>query len=262
MRAGCVCFGPVSGEGVGLSHSQIWMQSIGEHLPLLEEVFDRLPDVMFYVKDSDARYVTVNQAVVDQSGKRSKARVIGMTADELFPGTGHNTLAQDLSVINHGKKIVDLLRLYFSADGRKQWCLSSKYRIKDPSSDGFGLVGVSRILPRPDEKSSSYKRLLDFLKILEASNDQKLLISQVARDVNLSVDTLERLTKEIFHLTPKQILIRMRIDKACQLLEETESTVTDIAADCGYADHSAFSRQFKAATHLTPQQYRSSIRTS
>lgn len=235
------------------------LRSVDGNLPLLEQVFDRLPDVMFFVKDSQARYVMVNQAIVDQAGMRSKQQVIGLTADELFPGTGHNTLAQDMSVINDGKKIVDLLRLYFSADGRKQWCLSSKFQFKDPETGQFGLVGISRILPRPDEKKSSYKRLMDFIRILETDSDQKLLISEVAQSVNLSVDTLERLTKEIFQLTPKQMLIRIRIDKACRLLEESQASITDIAGDCGYADHSAFSRQFKAATHFTPQQYRLSL---
>lgn len=237
------------------------LRGVEDNLPLLEQIFDRLPDVMFFVKDSQARYVMVNQAIVEQSGMRSKSRVIGTTADELFPGTGHNTLAQDLSVIQSGKKIIDALRLYFSADGKKQWCLSSKFRMLDRQTGLYGLVGVSRILPRPDEKNSSYKRLLEFIRILELENDQKLLISEVAQSVNLSVDTLERLTKEIFHLTPKQMLIRIRIDKACQLLEETETSITDIATDCGYADHSAFSRQFKAATHYTPQQYRTSSRS-
>ena len=41
-----------------------------------------------------------------------------------------------------------------------------------------------------------------------------------------------------------------------QMLEETSATISDVAAACGYADHSAFSRQFRAATHMTPLRYR------
>jgi AraC-like DNA-binding protein len=36
----------------------------------------------------------------------------------------------------------------------------------------------------------------------------------------------------------------------------TSESITHVATTCGYADHSAFSRQFKAATHTTPIQYR------
>ncbi|MBS0493118.1 MAG: PAS domain-containing protein [Proteobacteria bacterium] len=109
---------------------------------LLENIFDRLPDVLFYVKDRQARYIFVNQAVVEQSGARNKQQVYQRTADELFPVSGYSTLAQDMEVINSGKCIEDLLRLYFSADGGKQWCLSSKYPIRDENGEIQGLIGI------------------------------------------------------------------------------------------------------------------------
>ena len=52
------------------------------------------------------------------------------------------------------------------------------------------------------------------------------------------------------------MLTKKRIDYACKLLEQTSQSVSDIAAACGYADQSAFSRQFKMATYITPVQYR------
>lgn len=234
------------------------LQAVGQDLSLLEHIFDRLPEVLFYVKDTEARYVIVNWAVVEQSGAKSKEEVCGRTADELFPVSGYSTMAQDMGVITGEDKIVDLLRLYFSADGKKQWCLSTKYPIRGADGKVHGLIGVSRRLPRPDEKHMNYKRLNDFLKILESDSSKKLLISEVAKRVNLSVDILEKLTKEIFHLTPKQLLLQMRIERACRLLESTELSITEIATDCGYADHSAFSRQFKAATHFSPRDFRCS----
>ena len=233
-------------------------KAAGRELALVEHIFDRLPDVLFYIKDKESRYVVVNWAVVEQSGAKSKDDVCGKTADELFPVTGYSTVAQDMQVMTSGKQIIDLLRLYFSADGGKQWCLSTKYPVYDDAGQVQGLIGVSRRLPRPDENHLNYKRLNDVLKILDEDCGKKILISEVAKRVSLSVDILEKLSKEIFHLTPKQLLLKMRIDRACMLLESTEVSVTDIAADCGYSDHSAFSRQFKIATHSTPREYRNS----
>lgn len=232
------------------------LKAVGQDLSLLEHIFDRLPEVLFYVKDVEGRYVMVNWAVVEQSGARSKDEVCGRTADELFPVSGYSTLAQDVGVITTGERIVDLLRLYFSSDGKKQWCLSTKYPIRGEDGKVHGLIGVSRRLPRPDEKHLNYKRLNEFLRILDEDSGKKLLISEVAKRVSLSVDILEKLTKEIFHLTPKQLLLQMRIERACGLLETTELSVTEIATECGYSDHSAFSRQFKTATHFTPRDYR------
>ncbi|WP_166366407.1 helix-turn-helix domain-containing protein, partial [Pseudomonas akapageensis] len=59
----------------------------------------------------------------------------------------------------------------------------------------------------------------------------------------------------IFSLTPRQMLLRARAERAAQLLT-SNSPITDVAASVGYTDHSAFSRQFKALTGFTPLQYR------
>jgi AraC-like DNA-binding protein len=62
-------------------------------------------------------------------------------------------------------------------------------------------------------------------------------------------------------VTPKQLLMKKRIDKACTLLEETIHSITEVSGACGYADHSVFTRQFKAATHITPALYRATHKT-
>ena len=227
---------------------------------MLERVFDCFPDVLYYIKDAQARYLSVNQTLIKRSGF-NRCEVIGKTADQLFPVTGPGTNAQDLSVIESKIPIVDSLRLYSTGSGdRYYWCLSSKFPIIDRRGTPLGLIGISRDLPRPDERHHSYRRLLTVSTYLEQNLNQNILISEAARRASISMDTLERLTKEVFHLTPKQLLMKMRIDHACRLLETTDDNITDIAADCGYADHSAFTRQFKSATHVTPRQYRDARR--
>jgi PAS domain S-box-containing protein len=228
---------------------------LDRHPELLERVFDCLPDVLYYVKDANARYLSVNRTLIERSGL-ARDDVIGKTADQLFPVTGASTVAQDLSVIESNAPIVDRLRLYSSGIGHKYWCLSSKFPIVDDEGKGIGMIGVSRDLPHPDERHHGYRRLFDFLNYLEQNLSQNILVSAGAEHASISVDTLERLTREVFHLSPKQLLMKMRIDRACKLLETTDTSITDIAANCGYADHSAFTRQFKLATHLTPRQYR------
>ncbi|EPK5790125.1 helix-turn-helix domain-containing protein [Pseudomonas aeruginosa] len=227
-----------------------------QDLSVLDKIFDRMPDVMFYVKDSDGRYVLVNQATVHYSGKQCKEDVIGFTADELFPVTSSSIMAQDLSVIRTGREVVDALTLFRSLNGHKQWSLISKYRLSDNQGQPTGLMGISRILSRPDERHLGYKRLTEFLQSVRENLDQPQLISDLADKIGLSMDTLQRLTREIFGLSPKQILMKARIEKACELLEATPMSITEIASACGYSDHSAFSRQFKIALHCTPIQYR------
>jgi AraC-like DNA-binding protein len=119
-----------------------------------------------------------------------------------------------------------------------------------------GVVGLSRDLPRPNERHRSYHRLAKFLNYIDQRLAQSVLIADAADYASISMDTLGRLVHEVFHVTPKQLLMKKRIDKACELLESTDQSITEVAYSCGYADHSAFTRQFKSATHVTPNQYR------
>ena len=63
----------------------------------VEELFDRLPDVVFFVKDRRARYVVVNRSLVERCGVRSKHELIGRTAEDIFPAPlGEAFFHQDL----------------------------------------------------------------------------------------------------------------------------------------------------------------------
>lgn len=223
---------------------------------LVEELFDGLPDVLFYIKDVQGRYLWANKTLIERSGFESLSDVVGKTADQLFPVAGSSTMAQDMEVIRTGNPIRELLRLYRTYKGGRYWCLSSKFPLLDGSKRVVGLAGLSRDLPRPNERHRSYYRLAKFLDFIDQRLDQPVRIADAAQHASVSIDTLARLVSDVFHVTPKQLLMKKRIDKACQLLEETSHSITDISSACGYSDHSAFTRQFRVATHITPAQYR------
>ena len=58
----------------------------------------------------------------------------------------------------------------------------------------------------------------------------------------------------------RQMINKARLDEGSRLLLHTELPITEIALRCGYTDHSAFSRQFRALTGLSPSQYRDTQR--
>ena len=86
----------------------------------------------------------------------------------------------------------------------------------------------------------------------------KLTDDDLTQIAGLSVAQLERHCKRIFQLTPRQMIHKARLGAASQLLAG-ELPITEIALQCGYTDHSAFSRQFKALTGLSPTAYREGI---
>ncbi len=233
-----------------------WLLALADPA-LLESLFDRVPDVVFFVKDRAGRYVLVNQTLRERCRAASKAALLGRTADEVFPpplGAGY--AAQDRLVVATGAPIEDRLELHLYPDGARGWCLTFKTPLRGPDGAIGGLVGVSRDLHLPDERHPEYRRLADAVDALHERYDEPLRIEALARKVGLSMDRFERLVKRVFHLTPRQLLTKTRIEVASRRLLDGDETVAHIAQACGYSDHSAFTRQFRATVGVTPREFR------
>jgi PAS domain S-box-containing protein len=224
---------------------------------LLEALFDRLPDVVFFVKDRSGRYVMVNDTLVRRRGILHKEQLLGHTADQVFPPPlGPSYAAQDRLVLQRGVEIVDKLELHFYRGGGQGWCLTFKSPLRNADNDIIGLIGISRDLPHADAGRVEYQRLARAIEHLKEHYAEPLRLEALARSVGLGMDPFERLVKEVFGLTPRQLLIQTRIDAASTLLRDGQQSISEIAHACGYADHSAFSRQFRITVGTSPRALR------
>jgi len=81
-------------------------------------------------------------------------------------------------------------------------------------------------------------------------------MEQVAGHVNCSVRSLRRLFLEHHGCGYRDYLTRVQMDQAIGLLKDSNKTVADIAAACGYSSQSIFARAFRKATGMAPQEWR------
>lgn len=221
-----------------------------------EPLFDALPDVVFFVKDREGRYVVVNQTLVQRCGLREKAALIGRTPAEVFAHPfGQTYLAQDLAVLAGSGAIDDQLELHLYPNRDPGWCLTRKVALRDAQGCIIGLTGISRDLAMADKKNPAYRKVAAAVQMIHEQFDQPLHLAELARTANMSVAQIERYFLRIFHLTPRQMIIKTRLDAASRMLAG-QASVAEIAQACGYGDHSAFTRQFKATVGVTPTQYR------
>lgn len=92
--------------------------------------------------------------------------------------------------------------------------------------------------------------------LLTADLAEARSIAAVARDVGVTVRTLNRRFKQALDCTPKAYRARYRTDRARQLLERPDHPVEEVARAVGYADVSAFYRAFVRAVGMSPRDYR------
>ena len=65
-----------------------------------------------------------------------------------------------------------------------------------------------------------------------------------------------RMIKRIYGVSPMQLITKTRITAGSRLLRETDASIAQIALDCGFADHSAFTRSFRAVTGMSPTEHK------
>jgi len=81
----------------------------------------------------------------------------------------------------------------------------------------------------------------------------------IADEIGISTRQLERLFGKYLNCSPKKYYVEMRLEKARNLLLQTNSSITEIAFACGYESPGHFSRVYRAAFGITPSLQQTKI---
>ncbi len=229
----------------------------GAPYPVLEDLFNHVPDTAFFVKDRQGRYIAVNQSLVLRVGLQDKTELLGRTVTEIFPaGLAEQYRVQDAEVLNQGKPVIDRLELHWHANRRAGWCLTTKLPLLDPQGQVIGLIGISRDLTAPNDTSKIPPGLTKALEYLDRHYPDAVTPALLAKEAGLSQVRFARIIKRIYRITPSQLITQTRLAAATRLLLEPGRPIADVAHACGFYDHSAFTRAFHSATGLTPTEFR------
>ena len=226
--------------------------SVTQLLPML----DVIPNAAIFIKDTQARYVLANRTLVQRCGLKQLQPLLGKTSAEVFPAQlGPGYTEQDRRVLEQGFVLEDQLELHLYGTREPGWCLTHKWPLYNHSGAIIGLAGISVDLQTASESHPAYQRLAAVDAHIRAHFNRRVPLGELTRIAGISVAQLERYCKRVFHLTPRQMIQKVRLEHAHRLLH-TDLPITEVALQCGYTDHSAFTRQFKASTGFTPRQYR------
>lgn len=223
----------------------------------LEKLFENVPNLWFWVKDREGRYITANQNSVKMCGQRAEADLIGKNDFEFFPK--HNAEAfqrDDLSVVKSGVKIVDRVEPITSDDGSIRWFSTNKMPLYGRDGSIVGVAGTTRALDTDGTPDPVYAEFAGVIDHINRNYPQSIEIEKLARMMSLSISQFERRFKQVFQEAPVRFIVKIRVNEACKLLVNTRRPVAWIARATGFFDQSYFSKQFSRRMGLSPRQYR------
>jgi transcriptional regulator GlxA family with amidase domain len=101
-----------------------------------------------------------------------------------------------------------------------------------------------------------HPKLSQVIQMMEANIEEPISPSILAKDVGMSTRQLERLFRRYLNRSPKRYYMELRLQKARNLLLQTEMSVINVALACGFASPSHFSKCYRAHYKTTPYRER------
>ena len=164
--------------------------------------------------------------------------------------------------------------LVFSVEDSRK---AEKYLVQMVSNKGIDKMidffNILRILCASEKKaylcSENYKlafdergnkKMSDVYTYIRENYFKDIPLEKIARIAKMSPFAFSRYFKKNCGAGFIEYLNRVRTNKACYLLRETEYAVHDIATECGFASISNFNKQFRKAEGISPRDFRAQFK--
>ncbi len=114
----------------------------------------------------------------------------------------------------------------------------------------------SQRLSIPTRIGVRHPKLAQVIQRMEANIEEPISPAVLATEVGMSTRQLERLFRRYLNRSPKRYYMEIRLQKARNLLMQTEMSVINVALACGFASPSHFSKCYRAHYSTTPYRER------
>ncbi len=223
-------------------------------------MFDVLPDILFWVKDINCRFIHTNAIFREHKGAKSNEQIIGKTDSDFSPPHLAKQFLIDDQKVMAGELVTGRLEMNLDVKGNIAWFSTTKRPLLDQEGKIIGSYGITRHLEKTSKTLSEVNAISGPVNYIRQHFQEELSIEQLASAVHISISALERRFKKYLSKTPRQFITEMRLEHARKLLIETDLPISEVAFQSGFFEHSYFSKQFKSLFAMLPSELRKNMR--
>ena len=224
-------------------------------------VFDALPSVLYFVKDRESRFISVNRTHLDWLGVADEDGVIGRCDADFFPpDLVEQFLRSDRQVLESGEPLINEPEVNADQDGHQEWFITNKYPLFNRDREVIGLAGITQSREQLPSHAISNRRLSAVVEFIRSNQNRVVSLDEMAQVAGMSERQLFRKFEDAFHTTPVKFAMLTRLRSARRALVDRGDSISEIALEFGFYDQSAFTKQFRKVVGKTPAAYRRSFR--
>ncbi len=146
-----------------------------------------------------------------------------------------------------------LFSLAAGFEGRGFGMLGAIFHFLQMALDALPAAQLRTVSERSWQKAEQLKPALEYI---EQHYDEHVSLEMLSRLTGFSPKYFCRYFRTIVHRSPIDYLNYYRIERAARFLAGEDMNVAEVAVHCGYADSSAFIKQFRKYKGTTPKQYK------
>lgn len=252
---------PRASRGSRLKKRDEWVSQI-DSSHLFHRLFDLIPSVSFFAKNRRGEIMFTSRNVRDHYHLSDEIEAIGLTDFDLSPADiAHARVTDDEKIYRTGQPILGRIELGLDETGVPSWFVVNKFPVRSRSGESIGVMGFYHSF-KGREDLLLHHGIANVVDYVRKHYANPISIAEIARSVGFSIRQLQRNFQAAFGSGPYNFIIMTRLIVACRMLQETDSSATEVGMACGFTDQSSFTKHFRQRIGMTPRRYRIFVRTT
>ncbi len=158
---------------------------------------------------------------------------------------------------SEAEKLIELFRVCFDLLSTGAHQEANLLHVSHSVRYMLSLLGLVQRLHQEERAQAYLDRAVLYM---QQKLEMNLTLDELAEHTRISRQHLNHVFRKATGITPIDYYLKLKMQRACQLLDLTDQTIKEVSLALGFGDPFYFSRLFKKMIGLSPTQYRSQLR--